>query len=117
MEALNQEQLGKVLAFLHDHGATTESLGFLARSLATKGKAKGFLKRSAPPSASLERAAWEAATISANPFKTSVGTIMFFTDEQKAIYENLSQAFDKLPRSVAARFDYDRAALETLGVW
>lgn len=117
MEALNEKQLKITIEFLQSHGATPEALGFLVRALATKGKAKGFLKRKAPPSGSLERAAWEAATISANPFKTSVGTIMFFTDEQRKLYDNLVEAFDKLPRSVAARFDYDRAALETLGVW
>ena len=85
-------------------------------AIAHKGKSKGLLLAKAPPMQSLENAAWQAAQAFANPYKVSFMALVFMTDEQRAIYDELTAAFEGIP-SLMATLDRDRVALETLGVW
>ncbi|CAB4124984.1 hypothetical protein UFOVP63_47 [uncultured Caudovirales phage] len=83
--------------------------------IATRGKHKGQLKASAPPSRTLAYAAWQGAMMSWNPYKASIYGLIMMSPEQREIYREVEQWCDE---NKHLRFaDRDRAALETLGVW
>jgi hypothetical protein len=85
--------------------------------VAKRGKHKGQLLAKCPPSNTLAAAAWQAAMLACNPFKVSISALMFFTDEQRAVYREIEKVFDLMPRGNRVNLDRDRAALERLGVW
>jgi hypothetical protein len=87
----------------------------LRGALVTRGKRYGNLLASAPRSDSLAYAAWLGAMVNFNPFKVSIAGVLFMSDEQRAIYEEVKALFSVLPGR--ATIDKDRKALESLGVW
>lgn len=90
------------------HGATIK-----------RGKLKGMLLKSAPKD-KLARAAWYGAQIVCNPYKVSISAIMFFSDEERAIYrevEALMEEWKKQTKGAAVLLDQDRRDLERMGAW
>lgn len=89
----------------------------LRDAMVKRGPRKGKLLASAPPAGTPANAAWQAAMLACNPFKTSISSLMFMNDEHLAIYREVRDLFDAMPRNVRTAMDKDRAALESLGVW
>jgi hypothetical protein len=89
----------------------------LAAAISTRGPNKGRLLRSAPPSNTLAYAAWQGAMLAVNPFKASIAGMMFMSEEQRAIREEIERHFDGMPKAARITFDKDRAGLERMGVW
>ena len=89
----------------------------LAKAYATRGKHKGQLLAKCPPSGTLAAAAWQGAMRAVNPFKVSISAMLFMTDEQRAICDEIATHFDRLPHAYKILAQRDRAALESLGVW
>ena len=86
----------------------------IAAACISRGKRKGALKASCPPTGSNAAAAWQALMIKANPYKVSLGQILFMGDDQRAIYDAITAAI----ADVDVRGMYkDRVALEELGAW
>ena len=83
----------------------------------TRGKHKGQLLAKCPPSSTVAAAAWQAAMLICNPYKASICSMLFMTEEQRAIRSEVETYFDALPRKARIAADRDRAALERLGVW
>lgn len=83
---------------------------------ATRGKHKGKLLARCPRSDTLAAAAWQAAVLHCNPYKAGIATMLFFTDEQRAIHREVLAWFESQPRE-SVLLDRDRATLERLGVW
>ena len=86
-------------------------------AVAHRGKHKGQLLARCPASNTLAAAAWQAAMMRCNPYKVSIGALMFFSDEQRAVYHELEKVFELMPRGSRINLDRDRQALESLGVW
>lgn len=87
----------------------------IAECYATRGKFKGKLKASPPPSGSLAYAAWQGMMLSWNPHKFSIAGLMGMSDEQREVYREVEAWAE---RNHHLRFaDRDRAALETMGAW
>ena len=83
-------------------------------ALVTRGKHKGALLARCPRSNTDAAAAWQALVGHANPYKMGIGTILFFTPRQSAIYRAIDDACaGRDLRSI----DRDRVALELLNVW
>ena len=80
----------------------------------SRGKSKGMLKAQCPKADSDGAAAWQAMTLQANPYKVGIGTIMFFTDRQRAIFDAVNKAIEGQDIN---HLDRDRTILEALGVW
>jgi hypothetical protein len=89
----------------------------LAKAYATRGKHRGQLLARCPRSNTLEAAAWQAAMAVCNPYKMGIGTIMFFTADQREIYQEVLAHFESLPREYMLMAERNREALERLGVW
>ena len=89
----------------------------LQGALTTKGPHKGQFLARAPRSNTLAYAAWHGAMLSINPYKVSIGGIMFMDLEQRKIQAEITAFFDAVPKNVRINFDRDRLALERLGVW
>lgn len=89
----------------------------LAGAYATRGKHRGQLLAKCPPSHTLAAAAWQGAMLAVNPFKASIGALIFMSAEQKAVRDEITAHFDRLPREYRILAQRDRAALEALGVW
>jgi hypothetical protein len=89
----------------------------LAAAISTRGPNKGRLLRSAPPSNTLAYAAWQGAMLAVNPYKASIAGMMFMSEEQRAIREEIERHFDSMPKAERVAFDKDRAGLERMGVW
>ena len=84
-----------------------------------KGARKGLLLKSAPKDR-LARAAWYGAQSVCNPYKLSIGWLMFCTEEEREIYREVEKIFDWLKiesKGAIVRLDQDRATLERLGAW
>lgn len=83
-----------------------------------RGPNKGKLLARAPRD-KLARAAWFGAQAVCNPYKLSIPALMFFTPEERAIYDEIESLFE----AMKARgwrpelLDRDRATLEALGAW
>lgn len=91
--------------------------GALRLAYASKGKHRGQLLAKCPRSDSLAAAAWQGAMLVCNPYKASVGAMLFMTNEQKLIRDEIIEHFDKLPREYKIMAQRDREALERLGVF
>lgn len=84
-----------------------------------RGPKKGLLLRN-PPKDKLARAAWYGAQIVCNPYKVSISAIMFFSEEERAIYREIEAIMDwlkKESKGAIVALDQDRAALEKIGAW
>lgn len=92
----------------------------LMKCFATRGKNKGLLLSKAPSQFSEETrlayAAWQGAMLSCNPFKASIGGMMFMKPDQKEIMQEVTAYIDARP-ALKKVLDRDRNALEQLGVW
>jgi hypothetical protein len=86
----------------------------LKDAVASKGKHKGLLLSKAPPSRSLAYAAWQAAQMCCNPCKVSIAGMIFMSDEQHEIYNEILTLFEVLG---IKSLDRDRNSLERLGAW
>jgi hypothetical protein len=83
--------------------------------IATRGKHKGQLKANPPRSTTLAYAAWQGLVLTFNPYKASIGGIIFMTDEQREV---MREAEAWAEANKALRYlDRDRASLESLGAW
>ena len=89
----------------------------LRDAVATRGKHKGMLLAKCPASNTLAAAAWQAAQMHANPYKVSIGAVLFFSEEQRAIYHELTGIFETLCKGRRLAWDRDREALQALGAW
>jgi len=91
--------------------------GALAGAYATRGKNRGQLLAKCPRSETLAAAAWQGAMLSCNPYKASIGAMLFMSAEQRAVRDEVLAHFDALPREYRILAERDREALERLGVW
>jgi hypothetical protein len=89
----------------------------LSEAYATRGKNKGMLLAKCPRSNSLAAAAWQGAMLSVNPFKASICSLLFMSDEQKAVRDEVLAFCDKLTRAQKDAMQSDRKFLSSLGVW
>ena len=89
----------------------------LAQCFATRGKHKGQLLAKCPASNTLAAAAWQGAMLVANPFKAGIATMLFMSDEQRAVMHEVTAHFEAMPRDHTILADRDREGLEGLGVW
>jgi hypothetical protein len=89
----------------------------LAAAYATRGPNRGQLLAKCPRSETLAAAAWQGAMLSVNPYKASIGAMLFMTAEQRAVRDEVLAHFDALPREYRILAQRDREALEALGVW
>lgn len=82
------------------------------------GPHKGRLLKTAPRE-KMARAAWYGAQSVCNPYKLSIGAIMFMADEERAIYREVESIFDAMQAAGwrPEGLDRDRYVLETLGAW
>jgi hypothetical protein len=86
----------------------------LKAAVTSRGPHKGLLLAKAPRSSTLAYAAWQAAQICCNPYKTSIMGIALLNDEQRAVYDEVLAIFEGLG---IKSLDRDRNALERLGVY
>jgi hypothetical protein len=91
--------------------------GALRGAYASRGRHRGQLLARCPKSHTLAAAAWQGAMLVVNPYKLSIGAVLFMTAEQRAIFEEVKNHFDALPREYRIMAERDREALEHLGVW
>jgi hypothetical protein len=89
----------------------------LRGAYATRGKHKGQLLARCPRSSTLAAAAWQGAMLVCNPYQASIGAMLFMTDEQRAVRDEIVAHFEALPREYLIMAQRDREALESLGVW
>jgi len=89
----------------------------LIAAYATRGPNRGRLLAKCPKSETLAAAAWQGAMLSCNPFKASIGAMLFMTEEQRAVRDEVLAHFDALPKAYRIMAQRDREALEALGVW
>jgi hypothetical protein len=89
----------------------------LASAYVTRGKHRGQLLARCPCSSTLAAAAWQGAMMVCNPFQVSIGAILFMSKEQRAVYQEVLDHFERLPREYQIMAQRDREALESLGVW
>ena len=83
-------------------------------ALVSRGKNKGQLLANCPRSDTDAAAAWQAMISHSNPYKLGIGTILFFNDRQRAIFDNIEKALAGVD---VRTLDRDRVALENLGAW
>jgi hypothetical protein len=55
--------------------------------------------------------------LAVNPYKASIAALLFMSEEQRGILDEVTQYFDAMAKRDRIAFDKDRAALERLGVW
>jgi hypothetical protein len=91
--------------------------GALRLAYASKGKHRGQLLAKAPKSSTLAYAAWQGAMMVCNPYRVSIGALLFMSNEQKLILNEVQTHFEKLPREYQIMAQRDREALEALGVF
>ncbi len=60
------------------------------------GPRKGKLKSKCPPMGTLAAAYWQGAMLVMNPFKVSVGQMIFFTPEQDLLFRIAKEETEKL---------------------
>jgi hypothetical protein len=89
----------------------------LAKAYATRGKHRGQLLAKCPRSNTLEAAAWQGAMLVVNPYRASIGAMLFMNAEQKAVRDEIVAHFESLPREYQIMAQRDRETLESLGVW
>jgi hypothetical protein len=86
----------------------------IAAACVSRGKRKGCLLASCPPATSNAAIAWQALMMKANPYKVSIGQLLFMAEEQRAIYDAITDAIADVD---VRGMDKDRIALEGLGAW
>jgi len=96
---------------------STTARDALAAAYAKRGPHRGQLLAKCPPSHTLAAAAWQGAMLVANPFKVGIATLMFLSPEQKAVQQEITAHFERLPKDHLILAQRDREALERLGVW
>lgn len=89
----------------------------LRGAYATRGKHRGQLLARCPRSNTLAAAAWQGAMIVCNPYQVSIAAMLFFSADQKAVFEEIKTHFESLPRDYLIMAQRDRETLENLGVW
>lgn len=89
----------------------------LMGAYAKAGKNRGQLLARCPDSRTDAAAAWQGAMLSCNPYKASIGAMLFMNEAQRAIRDEVLAHFDALPREYRIMAQRDREALERLGVW
>jgi hypothetical protein len=89
----------------------------LTLAYASKGRNRGQLLARCPKANTLAAAAWQGAMLACNPYKASIGAMLFMSEEQRLIRDEVLAHFDALPREYKILAQRDREALETLGVW
>jgi len=89
----------------------------LTLAYATRGPNRGQLLAKCPKSETLAAAAWQGAMLSCNPYKASIGAMLFMNAEQREVRDEVLAHFDALPREYRIMAQRDREALERLGVW
>jgi hypothetical protein len=70
----------------------------LAQAYATRGKHRGQLLARCPRSDTLAAAAWQAAMLVCNPYRASIGAMLFMSPEQKAVREEVLAHFEAMPK-------------------
>ena len=96
---------------------SSEARQAIESALATKGPYRGRIARKAPRATTLAYAARQALLMRINPFKVSVGGIIFLDENQKRIYAEVDQWTLAQPLQELIALDKDRSELETMGVW
>lgn len=96
---------------------STKSREALTLAYATRGPNRGQLLAKCPRSETLAAAAWQGAMLSCNPYKASIGAMLFMNAEQRVVRDEVLAHFDALPREYRIMAQRDREALERLGVW
>jgi hypothetical protein len=94
-----------------------QSKAALAACFATKGKHKGQLLAKCPRSNTLEAAAWQATMLCVNPFRASIGAVIFMTAEQRIVWNEVMTFIESLPKETQVALERNRQALEQWGVW
>jgi hypothetical protein len=89
----------------------------LSDAYATRGKHRGQLLARCPRSDTLAAAAWQGAMLSVNPYRASIGAMLFMTAEQRAIRDEVLAHFDALPEHYRVMAERNREVLDALGVW
>ncbi len=89
----------------------------LTACYATRGKHKGQLLAKCPRSDTMAAAAWQGAMLVVNPYRASIGAMLFMSPEQKAIRDEIVAHFEALPKAYLIMAERNREALESLGVW
>lgn len=91
------------------------ALAALQGAFVTRGANRGQLLANAPKD-KMARMAWNGAQMVCNPYKVSICALMFASDEEKAIFDEVQKFIESLG-PLARGLDRDRLALERLGVW
>lgn len=89
----------------------------LAAAYATRGKHRGQLLARCPRAGTPAAAAWQGAMLACNPFKASIGAMIFMSAEHKAICSEVLAHFEALPHAYRIMAERNREHLEKLGVW
>lgn len=89
----------------------------LAQCYATRGKHRGQLLAKCPHSSTLAAAAWQGAMLVVNPYRASIGAMLFMSAEQREVRDEIVAHFESLPREYQIMAERNREALENLGVW
>lgn len=63
-------------------------------AVAQSGPRKGKLKAKCPPMGTLAAAYWQGAMMAVNPHKVSIAQMIFFTDEQREMFELVKRSAD-----------------------
>lgn len=91
------------------------ALAALRGAFVSRGANRGQLLANAPKD-KMARMAWHGAQMVCNPYKVSICALMFASDEEKAIFDEVERFMESLG-PIAKTLDRDRVALERLGVW
>lgn len=89
----------------------------LTQCYATRGKHRGQLLARCPRSETLAAAAWQGAMLVVNPYRASIGAMLFMSAEQRVIRDEIIAHFESLPREYLIMAERNRETLERLGVW
>ena len=85
-------------------------------ALVQKGPHRGRLLRQCPRSGTDAEAAWQALEASANPYKVSVGRLLFMAADSRELFLEIDR-YLSATRTDVRGLDSDRSALEALGAW
>lgn len=96
---------------------STNAVNALMQAIAQKGKHKGKLLARCPRMNTDAAAAWQGAMLVVNPYKVSVGRLMFMSQEQRSLMNEVTAWFERIPRDHMLASDRDRKILSKLGVW
>jgi hypothetical protein len=89
----------------------------LAACYATRGKHRGQLLAKCPRSDTLAAAAWQGAMLVCNPYRASIGAMLFMSTEQRAVRDEIVAHFEAMPKDYLVMAERNREALESIGVW